>query len=80
MTDNIFTAQTKSIWLKFFGYTLHANRSLARIALRVSLGEEPTEAQIMAKLESIKPPKIRKPLAEELRVEVQKAFDRGEEV
>ena len=77
---NMFTTQTKSIWLKFFGQTLHGNRSLARIALRVSLGQEPTEAQIIAKWQSIMPPGIRKPLAEKLRTDIRKAFNRGEEV
>ena len=80
MIVNILPTQTKGIWLKFFGYTLHANRSLARIALRVSLGEEPTEAQILAKCESIKPPRVRKSLAENLQNAIRKAFNRGEEV
>ena len=76
----MFTAQTKSIWLRFFGQTLHGNRSLARIALRASLGEEPTEGQVVAKCELIKPPGIRKALAERLRADISKAFSRGEEV
>jgi len=80
ITDSIFLAQTKTIWLRFFGYTLHANRSLARIALRASLGEEPTEAQIMAKMELIKPRNIRRALAEQLQNDIRKAFNRGEEV
>ena len=80
MIINTSTVQTRTIWLKFFGETLHGNRSLARIALRASLGEEPTEAQIAAKCESIKPPKIRKTLAEKLRNNVRRAFNRGEEV
>lgn len=77
---HMFTAQTQSIWLGFFGRTLHGNRSLARIALRTSLGEEPTEEQLAEKCESIKPPGIRKALAEKLRTEISRAFDRGEEV
>lgn len=59
---------------------MHANRSLARIALRVSLGEEPTETQIAAKLESMKPAAIRKALAASLQLDIQRAFNRGEEV
>lgn len=74
------TTQTKTIWLKFFGDTLHGNRSLARIALRASLGKEPTEAQIMARWESIKAPAARKALAEKLQTNIRRAFDRGEEV
>ena len=80
MIVNTSTVQTQTIWLKFFGDTLHGNRSLARIALRASLGEEPTEAQIAAKCESIKPANIRKALAEKLRNDVRRAFSRGEEV
>ena len=80
MAINTFTAQTKTIWLKFFGATLHGNRSLARIALRASLGGEPTEAQIVAKCESIKPPNIRRSLAEKLQADIRRAFSRGEEV
>ena len=80
MFVNMFAAQTKTIWLKFFGETLHGNRPLARIALRASLGQEPTEAQVVAKCESIKPPSARKPLAEKLRNDIRRAFNRGEEV
>ena len=79
-TVHMFTVQTKSIWLGFFGRTLHGNRSLARISLRASLGEEPTEEQLVEKCESIKPPGIRKALAEKLRTEISQAFNRGEEV
>ena len=77
---NPLPAQTKSIWLRFLGYSLHGNLSLARIALRASLGEEPTEAQVSAKWLSIKPPGIRKALAERLQTDIRKAFNRGEEV
>jgi len=44
------------------------------------LGEEPTEAQIAAKWESIKPPRVRKALAEELQDDIRRAFNHGEEV
>jgi len=80
MTINIFATQTKTIWLNYFGKKLLANRSLARIALRASLGEEPTEAQLVAKCEAIQPPDARKGLAERLQNEIRGAFDRGEEV
>ena len=72
--------QTKTIWLRFFGSTLLANRVLARIALRASLGKEPTEAQIVAKMESTKPPDVRKALAAKLQLDIRRAFNRGEEV
>jgi hypothetical protein len=72
--------QTKTIWLKFFGETLHANRSLARIALRASSGEEPTETQIVAKIKAIKHPGVRRALAEKLQSDIRRAFNCGEEV
>ena len=77
---DISVTQTKTIWLKFFGSTLHANRALARISLRASLGEEPTEAQLVAKWEAIKPAGVRKPLAAKLQNNIRRAFNRGEEV
>ena len=80
MTTDASTAQTKTIWLKFFGATLHGNRSLARIALRDSLGEEPTEAQIVTKCKTIKSRNVRRALAEKMRGDICRAFNRGEEV
>ena len=80
MIINTFVTQTKGIWLKFFGCTLLANRSLARIALRASSKEEPTEAQILTKCKLMKDKGIRKALAENLQNNIRKAFNRGEEV
>jgi len=77
---NIFVTQTKTIWLKYFGDGLLANRSLARIVLRASLGGEPTEAQLVAKCEAIRPKGVRKALAEKLQNKIRGAFNRGEEV
>jgi hypothetical protein len=71
--------QTREIWLKFFGDTLLANRTLARIVLRKSQKEEPTEAQVIAKCESIKAPGARRALAEKMEAEIRRAFNRGEE-
>ena len=76
---NASIVQTKSIWLGFVGRKLYGNRSLARIALR-TLGKEPTEEQIMAKCESIKPLGVREALAKELKAEICRAFNNGEEV
>ncbi|KAF9789675.1 hypothetical protein BJ322DRAFT_551667 [Thelephora terrestris] len=71
--------KTREIWLKFFGDTLLANRTLARIVLRKSQKEEPTEAQVIAKCESIKAPGARRALAEKMEAEIRRAFNRGEE-
>ena len=80
MAINTFVSQTKMIWLKYFGQKLLANRSLARIALRASLGKEPTEAQLVAKCEAIRPPGVRKALAGALQDNIRRAFNSGEEV
>ena len=74
--------QTKIKWLKHFGQggTRLANRSLSRIALRVSNGREPTEAQILAKCELLKASAVRIALASEMENEIRRAFDRGKEV
>lgn len=68
------------IWLKFFGPTLLANRSLARIALRLSQGKEPTEVQVLEKCGSLRAKIIRQPLAEKLQTEIRRAFSQGKEV
>ena len=77
---NILVTQTKTIWLRYFGDGLLANRSLARIALRASSGEEPTEAQLAEKCEAIRPSVVRRALAEGLQYDIRRAFNRGEEV